>query len=374
MKITETKEQVMSIPFVDLRTQYMALKKEIDEAIQGVIDKTDFILGKEVELFEKEFATFSGASYGVGVGSGTEALHLSLLALEIGPGDEVITSSNTFIATVLAISYSGARPILVDIDRETYNMDISSVRKVITKKTKAIIPVHLYGHPVNMDNIMGLAKEYNLKVVEDACQAHGAEYRGRKVGSIGDLGCFSFYPGKNLGAYGDGGMVITNNEELSQRLRMLRNYGSRTKYYHEFKGFNSRLDTLQAAILRVKLRRLDLWNELRRKHAMLYNRLLKSSGVVTPIEKDYARHIYHLYVIRVKNRDKLLEYLKSKGIFSQIHYPRPIHLLDAYRDLGDSEGSFPVAEEYSKEFLSLPMYPELTEEQIGYVCKNILSL
>lgn len=372
LKMKKIEELIKPVPFVDLKTQYLALKKEIDPAIHKVMAKADFILGQEVELFEKEFSHFSGAVYGIGVASGTEALYLSLLALGIGSGDEVITAANTFVATVLPISYTGARPVLVDIDKETYNIDIALIRKAITRKTKAIIPVHLYGQPLDMDPIMKIAKEYNLKVIEDACQAHGAEYKGKKVGGIGDVGCFSFYPGKNLGAYGDGGMVLTNNEKVAQKIRMLRNYGSQTKYYHDFKGFNSRLDTIQAAILMVKLRRLEQWNEARRKHALKYNELLKESDVTTPIERGYARHVYHLYVIRVKDRDKLLEHLKGRGIFTGIHYPIPVHLLDAYRDLGYKEGEFPVTEKCSKEILSLPMFPELTEEQIEYVSKNIL--
>lgn len=363
----------MKIPLVDLKVQYLSLKPEIDQAIQRVIDNSDFILGKEVELFEKEFAAFSEAKYGVGVASGTDALHLSLLALGIGPGDEVITAANTFVATVLAISYTGARPVLVDIDPENYNMDPSLIKKAVTKRTKAIIPVHLFGQPANMDPIMEIARKYNLKVIEDACQAHGAEYKGRKAGSISDIGCSSFYPGKNLGAYGDGGMVLTNNEEVVQKIRMLRNYGSRIKYHHEFRGFNSRLDTIQAAILRVKLKRLEEWNEARRRHALEYNELLKDANVITPKEEDYARHVYHLYVIRVKERNELLEYLKSKGISTGIHYPIPIHLLETYQDLGYKKGSFPITEKYVNEILSLPMYPELREEQINYVAEAINS-
>jgi len=361
------------ILLVDLKGQYLNFKKEIDQAIQKVIDNSDFILGKEVELFEKEFASFSEAKYGIGVASGTEALHLSLLALGVGPGDEVITAANTFVATVLAISYTGARPVLVDINPDNYNLDVSLIKKAITKRTKAIIPVHLFGQPAGMDSIMEVAKEYNLEVIEDACQAHGAEYKGKKVGSIGDVGCFSFYPGKNLGAYGDGGMVLTNNEEIAQKVRMLRNYGSRVKYHHEFKGFNSRLDTIQATILRVKLKRLEEWNEARRRHALRYNELLKDAKVIIPKEEDYAKHVYHLYVIRIKERNKMLEYLKSKGIFAGIHYPIPIHLLRAYQDLGYKKGSFPLTEKYANEILSLPMYPELSEEQINYIAEVINS-
>jgi dTDP-4-amino-4,6-dideoxygalactose transaminase len=366
-----TRVKIKTIPLVDLKAQYLSIKSEIERAILRVIDNTDFILGKEVELFEKEFASFSEAKYGIGVASGTDALHLSLFALGIGSGDEVITAANTFVATVLAISYVGARPVLVDINPDNYNLDVSLLKKAITKRTKAIIPVHLFGQPADMDSIMKIARRYNLKVIEDACQAHGAEYKGRRVGSIGDIGCFSFYPGKNLGAYGDGGMVLTNDEKIAQKIKMLRNYGSRTKYYHEFKGFNSRLDTIQAAILRVKLKRLDKWIEERRKHAKKYNDLLKGMEVVTPKEEDYAKHAYHLYVIRVKERDRLLEYLKSKRIFAGIHYPVPIHLLDAYRDLGYKRGDFPVTEQITEEIISLPMYPELSEDKIRFVVRSI---
>jgi len=369
--MAKTKGTEKTIPLVDLRAQYLSLKLGIDRAIQRVINDTDFILGKEVKLFEKEFASFSEAKYGVGVASGTDALHLSLLALGIRPGDEVITTANTFVATVLTISYTGAQPVLVDIDQKNYNMDPSLLGKAITKKTKTVIPVHLFGQPADMDPLMEIAREHNLKVIEDACQAHGAEYKGRRVGSIGDIGCSSFYPGKNLGAYGDGGMVLTNNEKIAQRIRMLRNYGSRVKYYHEFKGFNSRLDTIQAAILRVKLKALDKWTKERREHAKRYNELLRGMEVVTPKEEDYAKHVYHLYVIRVKKRDKLLKYLKSKGIFAGIHYLIPIHLSDAYRDLGYKRGDFPVTEQIAREMISLPMYPELKENEIKYIVDNI---
>ena len=369
--MSRTKARIKTIPLVDLKAQYLSLKPEIDQAIQRVIDNTDFILGKEVELFEKEFASFSRARYGIGVASGTDALHLSLLALGIGSGDEVITAANTFVATVLAINYAGAQPVLVDIDQENYNMDPSLIKQAVTKKTKAIIPVHLFGQPADMGSIMKIAKEHNLKVIEDACQAHGTEYKGSRAGSIGDIGCSSFYPGKNLGAYGDGGMVLTNSEKIAQRIRMLRNYGSQVKYYHEFKGFNSRLDTIQAAILRVKLKRLNKWTEERRRHAKRYNELLKGMEVVTPREEDYAKHVYHLYIIRIKERDRLLKYLKSKGIFAGIHYPIPIHLLNAYRDLGYKRRDFPVTEQIAKEIISLPIYPELKEDEIKYIVNNI---
>ncbi len=368
------KERIKTIPLVDLKAQYLSLKPEIDQAIQRVIDNTDFILGKEVELFEREFASFSETEYGIGVASGTEALHLSLLALGISSGDEVITAANTFVATVLGIYYTGARPVLVDINSDNYNLDVSFIENVITKRTKAIIPVHLFGQPADMDPIMEIAREHNLKVIEDACQAHGAKYKGKKVGSIGNVGCFSFYPGKNLGAYGDGGIVLNNDEKIAQKIRILRNYGSRKKYYHEFKGFNSRLDTLQAAILRVKLRHLDEWNRKRIRNGLLYSSLLKDiKEVITPQfreDSDYS-HVFHLYVVRVEKRDRLLDFLDKKGIRCGIHYPVPLHFQEAYEDLGYKEGDFPIAEKLSKEILSLPMYPELTEEEIIYVVESI---
>ncbi len=367
------KERIKTIPLVDLKAQYLNLKPQIDQAIQRVIDNTDFILGKEVELFEREFASFSETEYGIGVASGTEALHLSLLALGISSGDEVITAANTFVATVLGINYTGARPVLVDIDSDNYNLDVSFIENVITKRTKAIIPVHLFGQPADMDPIMEIAREHNLKVIEDACQAHGAKYKGKKVGSIGDVGCFSFYPGKNLGAYGDGGMVVTNDEKIAEKIRTLRNYGSRKKYYHEFKGFNSRLDTLQAAILRVKLKYLDEWNRKRIRNALLYSSLLKDiKEVITPqFREDLdSSHVFHLYVVRVEKRDQLLDFLDKKGIRCGIHYPVPLHFQEAYKDLGYKQGDFPIAEKLSKEILSLPMYPELTEEEIIYVVES----
>lgn len=368
-----TKGRIKTIPLVDLKAQYLSLKPEIDQAIQRVIDNTDFILGKEVELFEREFASFSETEYGIGVASGTEALHLSLLALGISSGDEVITAANTFVATVLAINYTGAQPVLVDINPDNYNLDVSLIEKAITKRTKAIIPVHLFGQPADMDPIMEIAREHNLKVIEDACQAHGAKYEGKKVGSIGNVGCFSFYPGKNLGAYGDGGIVLTNDEEIVQKIRMLRNYGSRIKYYHEFKGFNSRLDTLQAAILRVKLKYLDEWNRKRIRNALLYNSLLKDvKEVITPQfreDLDFS-HVFHLYVVRVEKRNQLLDFLDKRGIRCGIHYPVPLHFQEAYKDLGYNEGDFPIAEKLSNEILSLPMYPELMEEEIMYVVES----
>lgn len=361
----------MNVPFVDLKIQYQALAEEINAGVVSVMKRSDFILGEEVSLFEKEFAAFCGARHAIGVASGTDALYLGLLACGVGPGDEVITVANTFIATVLAISFVGAKPVLVDVDRVTYNMDAAKAKAAITKRTKAIVPVHLYGQAADMAAVMQLATDYDLKVVEDACQAHGTLYRSRSAGTIGDVGCFSFYPGKNLGAYGDGGLVVTNDDELANRLRMLRNYGQRVKYYHEFRGLNSRLDTMQAAILRIKLKRLAAWNEMRRQHAQTYNELLPDAGVIPPTEAPYGKHVYHLYVVRTKKRDELKKHLESKGISVGIHYPVPIHLQHAYKDLGHAAGAFTVTERCAQEIVSLPMFPELTDEQIGYVASAI---
>ena len=365
----------MKIQFVDLRQDYQEIKEEINQAIQRVLESGWFILGKELEAFEKEFAKYIGVKHVIGVNSGSDALYLSVKALGIGKGDEVITVSHTFISTVDAITRNGAKPVFVDIDPETYTMDVSQIEKKITERTKAIIPVHLYGHPADMDPIMEIAEEYGLYIIEDASQAHGAEYKGRKVGSIGHVACFSFYPTKNLGAYGDGGAIVTNDDELAENLRMLRNYGSSKKYYHDFVGVNSRLDEIQAAVLRVKLGHLDEWNEKRRKIAKLYNELLEDSDVITPIEKEWAKHVYHLYVIRHRERDKLHQYLLKNGIKTQIHYPVPVHLQKAYLDLG-IRAKLPVTERISREILSLPMFPYLTDaeiEKIAMVVKNAFN-
>lgn len=370
------------IPFVDLSKQYLTIKEEIIPAISKVLNKGWFILGKEVASFEVEFARYCQSKYAVGVGSGTEALHLSLLACGVKPGDEVITVPNTAVPTVSAICFANARPVFVDINPKTYTMNPDSLKECLrkrfgnrnsrlTKKPKAVIPVHLYGHPADMDAILEAARKYNLKVIEDACQAHGAEYKGKMVGSIGDAGCFSFYPTKNLGAYGDGGMVVTSDQEVAEKLRMLRNYGEKEKNHNVIRGFNSRLDEIQAAILRIKLTHLDRWNEVRRRYANLYNSLLKGSFVTTPVEKYFAKHVFHLYVIRAQARDKLQGWLKNKGVFTSIHYPVPIHFQQAYRDLGYAEGDFPVAEKYAKEILSLPIFPELTEDQIEFISRAI---
>jgi len=365
----------MKVPFLDLKAQYASIKDEIDDAIAQVIDSCAFAGGPFVEKFEQEFAHFCGSKHAVGVGSGTEALWLSLLALGIGRGDEVITVPNTFIATAEAISLCGAQPVLVDIDEKSYNMDVSQIETAITERTKAIIPVHLFGQMADMDPIMEIAKRHGLFVIEDACQAHGAEYRGKKAGTIGDAGCFSFYPGKNLGAYGDAGALITNNTELAQKTRTLRDHGQIKKYHHDVVGWNSRMDGLQGAVLSIKLKHLTRWNESRRNNAKLYTELLSETGqVITPIETDYAKHVYHVYAVRVKNRDVTIKKLSENEINAAIHYPIPVHLQAAYHDLPKKNGAFPKAELCASEFVSLPMFPELSHAQIIYVTEVIKAI
>src|SRR5579885_2659456 len=309
------------IPYADLKAQHRAIKPELDEAIARVLESGEFVLGSEVAGFEEEFAAYCGARFGVGVNSGTSALHLSLLAAGIGPGDEVITVPFTFVATVAAIGYTGARPVFVDVDPLTYTMDPKLVERAITNRTKAILPVHLYGQSADMDPIMEIARRYNLLVIEDACQAHGARYKGRRVGSIGDLGCFSFYPGKNLGAYGEGSAVVTNSSEYARTVRMLRNWGEETRYHHVLKGYNYRLEGIQGAVLRVKLRKLDQWNELRRAHANEYTRALSGSCVGTPRIADYGAHVFHVYAIRTTKRAEFRDHLTTLGIQTGVHYP-----------------------------------------------------
>jgi len=364
----------MEVPFFDLREQYRSIRDEVNTNVQQVMDSSRFILGENVNSFEKEFASFCGTGHAVGVANGTDALRLALLACGIGKGNEVISIPNTFIATTEAISQTGAKIVFVDVNSSTYDIDVSQIEGAINEKTRAIVPVHLFGQPADMDPIMGVAREYNLKVIEDACQAHGSEYKGKgkKTGSIGDAACFSFYPSKNLGAFGDGGMVVTGDEEVAQRIRMFRDHGQTTKYEHLVEGTNSRLDEIQAAILRVKLKRLDEWNKLRRKNASIYDELLKDvDEVVTPSEAEHAKHVYHLYVIRTRRRHELQEWLKSKGIGTGLHYPIPLHLQKTYEYLGYKEGDFPVAEESAKQILSLPMFPELTGEEIETVASEI---
>lgn len=360
------------ISFVDLRREHAEADQEISLAIDRVLKSGWFILGKEVEQFEAEFSKYIGTKYAIGVNSGSDALYLALWALGIGKGDEVLTVSHTFISTADAIVRNGAKPVFVDVDADTYCIDAAKIEERITKKTKAIVPVHLYGHPADMQPIREIARRYKLNVVEDACQAHGAEYKGKKAGSLGDIACFSFYPVKNLGAYGDGGMAVTDDEELATRLKMLRNYGQSRKYYHDFVGVNSRLDEIQAAILRVKLKHLDEWNEKRRKAARLYDRLLKGIDIVLPVEKKYAKHVYHLYVIRCKERDKLQQRLLANGIQTQIHYPIPVHKQKAYLELGHT-AKLPITERICNEILSLPMHPSLSQREVRYVAEAVLD-
>ena len=362
----------MRVPFLDLKVQYESIRNEIDLALQQVLENTAFASGPYVKKFEEEFATFCNCQYGIGVGSGTSALWLTLLGLGIGGGDEVITVPNTFIATAEAISFCGAKPIFIDVDETTYNMDPDLIEAAITPRTKAIIPVHLFGQMAEMDPIMDIAKGHRLYVIEDACQAHGAKYKGRSAGSIGNAGCFSFYPGKNLGAYGEGGIVVTNDSELDHKIRILCDHGQAKKYYHSIIGWNSRMDGFQGAILSMKLKHLTTWNNKRRQNARLYSELLSEiTDIILPYEADYAKHVYHVYALRTENRDALIEYLAEKDIYCGIHYPIPIHLQDAYSFLGIKKGSFPIAEKCAEEFVSLPMFPELSGEQIEYVVHAI---
>jgi dTDP-4-amino-4,6-dideoxygalactose transaminase len=359
------------IPFVDLKSQYNSIKDEINTAVLNVLDSTQFILGDEVAAFEQEFATYCSAEHGVALNTGTSALHLALLAAGIGAEDEVITVPFTFVATVAAIAYTGATPVFVDIDPVSYTMDVNQIEKAITAKTKAIMPVHLYGQPADMDPIMEIANRHGLKVIEDAAQAHRSEYKGRRVGSIGDIGCFSFYPGKNLGAYGEGGMAVTNNPEYAQKMRMLRDWGQDGRYNHVMKGYNYRMDGIQGAILRVKLRYLDQWTDARRTHAAQYDALLADSGLKTPVAMPYGHHVYHVYVLRVPQREALQQKLNDRGIQTGIHYPIPVHLQKAFADLGHHRGDFPESELVAAEVLSLPMYPELSEAQINVIATAV---
>lgn len=362
----------LRVPFVDLTAQYATIEQQVQEAINSVLRNTEFVLGKAVEQFEEEFAAFCEADEAVGVDSGTSALELALRAYGIGPGDEVITVANTFIATALAISEVGATPVLVDSDPQTYLIDVTQIEAAITPRTKAILPVHLYGQPADMDPILAIAQRHDLVVIEDACQAHGARYKGKRVGSLGHAAAFSFYPAKNLGAYGDGGMLVTNDARIADVARMLRNYGQREKYHHVIRGYNRRLDTLQAAVLRVKLRYLDDWNAARRRHAKRYTELLHGSELVTtPMEATNADSVYHLYVIQTQARDNLKACLAEQGIATGVHYPTPIHLQPAYKSLVYARGDFPVTERCAERILSLPMYPELTPSLIDHVAKAI---
>jgi len=363
----------MNIPFVDLKKQYESIKDEINAAMAEVISKTAFIGGPYAKTFESNFADFCNVKHCVGVGNGTDALFIALKAFGIGKGDEVITAANSFIATSEAITMTGAKVVFVDINPQTYNIDVNKIEEKITSKTKAIIPVHLYGQPADMDPILELAKKHNLKVLEDAAQAHGAEYKGKRIGSIGDMACFSFYPGKNLGAYGDAGAIVTNDESLAVKARMIANHGRVEKYNHEMEGVNSRLDGLQAAILNVKLNHLPDWSESRRRNAYLYNEYLRDTELITPVEIDNVKAVYHLYVVRVKKdtRKKLQDHLKAKGISSGIHYPIALPNLKAYEYLKHCENDFQEASKTSQEIISLPMFPELDEKQVKYIAESI---
>jgi dTDP-4-amino-4,6-dideoxygalactose transaminase len=362
---------MMKIPFVDLKAQYKSIAGDIDEAIAGVIRNTAFIGGKSVALFEEAFASYCCVKNCIGVGNGTDALYIALRALGIGKGDDVITVANSFIATAEAITMTGARVVFVDCDPLTYNIDVHKVARVITPRTKAIVPVHLYGQPADMPSLKKIAEKYGLFIVEDAAQAHGAEIDGRRVGTFGDAGCFSFYPGKNLGAYGDAGAIVTNDEELAVKCRMIANHGRISKYDHDFEGINSRLDGLQAAVLGVKLKYLDQWTEQRRAVAAGYRELLEGTPVVTPTEASGMRHVYHVFVVRLPNREVVATELKAQGIDTGVHYPIALPNLRAYRHLGHAPGDFPVATRYSGEVLSLPMFPELGVDRIEYVCRHL---
>ncbi len=359
----------MTIPYVDLKAQYRSIKAEIDEAVGRVLESAQFVLGDEVAAFEREFAAYCGSAEAIGVNSGTSALHLALVAAGIGPGDEVITVPFTFVATVSAIVYAGATPVFVDIEPEYYMLDPARLEAAITPRTRAIVPVHLYGQPADMDPILEIARRRGVMVIEDAAQAHGAEYKGRRCGSFGEMGCFSFYPGKNLGAYGEGGAVVTSDPRLADRIRLLRSWGEAHRYEHAIKGFNYRMDGLQGAILRVKLRHLERWTELRRSRARAYRRALAGLPMSLPAEREDARHVFHVFAARVPQRDAWRARLAELGIQVGVHYPIPIHLQPAHRDLGYLEGSFPVSEAIAREVLSLPIYPELTDDQIDSVAE-----
>lgn len=353
----------MTVLFVDLRAQYLSIKNEIDGAVLKVLDSTQFVLGAEVAAFENAYAAYCGATDAIAVNSGTSALHLALLAAGVGPGDEVITVPFTFVATVAAIDYTGARAVLVDVDPDHYTMDPARLEAAITPRTKVILPVHLYGQTADMDAILAIARRHGLTVIEDAAQAHGASHQGRPAGSMGDLGCFSFYPGKNLGAYGEGGLVVTSNPAHAERVHMLRDWGQAQKGHHVLKGYNYRMEGFQGAILRVKLQHLETWTEARRARAATYGRLLANSGVELPRERAGDRHVYHVYAVRSARRDALQRYLGAQGIHTGIHYPAPVHLQPAYADMGYRAGDFPISERLTREVLSLPMFAELTEDQ-----------
>jgi dTDP-4-amino-4,6-dideoxygalactose transaminase len=359
------------IPLVDLKAGFGPIRDEVIKAIESVFSAMNLYIGPNIQALEKEFALYCGTKYAIGVGSGTEAIHLALLSAGIGKGDEVIVSPNTFFATVEAISYTGAVPVFVDIDPVTYTIDTSLIEKKINSRTKAVIPVHMYGQAADMAPIMKLSEKYGIKIIEDACQAHGAEHKNKKCGSIGDAGCFSFYFTKNLGGYGEGGMVVTNNHDIAEKVRLFRNHGHKSKYEHSVIGHNNRLDEIQAAILRIKLKHLDNYNEKRREIAKKYNALLKNMPLSLPKEADNRKHVYHLYVVRTPQRDELQEYLNERGISTGIHYKVPIHLQEACKQYNYKQGDIPQVEKACKEILSLPIYPELKDGDIKYITDAI---
>lgn len=363
----------MEVEFLDIKATYTELKREIEQAFYDVMESGWYILGKQVSLFEQEFAEYCGVKHCIGVGNGLEALHLILRAMGIGDGDEVIVPSNTYIATWLAVSYSGAKPIPVEPDIKTYNLNTELIERAITPHTKAILPVHLYGQTADMDPINAIAQKYGLKVIEDCAQAQGARYKGKKAGSLGDAAGFSFYPGKNIGAYGDAGAITTNDDDLADKIRVLRNYGSRVKYHNEVKGFNSRLDELQAAFLRVKLKHLEEWNARRNMVAVKYNEKLKDSGLILPYLPKYSEPVWHLYVVRCKEREALRSKLSENNIDTLIHYPIPPHLSKAYKEYESYQGKLAIAEMLADEVISLPMGPHLDEQKVEYVCKVIVE-
>jgi dTDP-4-amino-4,6-dideoxygalactose transaminase len=362
----------IKVPFLDLKSHHRPMMNEINLAIQEVIESSAFAGGQFVSNFEQDFAAYCDAPYAIGVGSGTDALWLSLLACGIGSGDEVITVPSTFMATAEAITHCGARPVFVDVDERTYTMNPEALNDVLTAETKAIIPVHLFGQPADMDPILEFGRKHRLYVIEDACQAHGATYKGKRVGTFGDTACFSFYPGKNLGAFGEAGAIVTGNAELSERIKILRDHGQVRKYFHSLVGWNCRMDGIQAAVLQIKLRQLEEANQRRRDRAAQYDAGLREFGeIIAPTQASYARHVYHIYAIRVGNRDETIKCLADQGIATGIHYPVPVHLQEAYHPLGYTPGAFPIAERCAAEFVSLPMYPELTHSQVEQVIEGV---
>jgi dTDP-4-amino-4,6-dideoxygalactose transaminase len=363
----------IAVPFLDLKRQYEGIRDEVGEALARVLDSGQYVLGDEVAAFEREFAEYCGSRHAVALNSGTSALHLALLAAGVGPGDEVVTVPMTFVATVAAIDYIGARAVLVDVDPVTCTMDAAQLEAAITPRTRAIVPVHLYGLTADMDAVLAVAARHGVPVVEDAAQAHGAEYRGRRAGSMGLAGCFSFYPGKNLGAYGEGGLVTTDDDAVAAHVRILRDWGQTERYHHRYKGFNYRMDGFQGAILRVKLRRLEEWTEARRRHAAGYRERLAGTGLTLPAEPRGSRHVYHVFAVRHPERDALRRLLQERGVGTGLHYPVPVHLQPAYADLGYAEGAFPVAEAIAREELSLPMFPEMEDAERDYVAEVVAA-